>query len=532
MAEPDSTSPGATEVKDRRLTIRGDSAVFQLPYDLASIEAIRAIPGRAYDPGSKHWSVKLVNDRPASVLALLDHAGDIDISGEDRATLERLAERGAGERGDAMAFELVKPLRDGGQCASFLEAWADDPDLAALVARFDHYRHEETGRISVVLSRASAAALTELHGRRDDILWTRPLADRVATLVPAARPEGDDLAADAPVGSDAGAGAVDPAQVGRTLQGHQISIRFTEQRSRLFISTSRPQELLSALSGAEADGDQALITPASREVASQLAHLRHQGLELQISPTVRQWMEDQLHWEGRLTTVGIGGKPFFRLIGEDEAHSPLLDSPPARRAGAGVWEMPMTAAGAELVSSLLEDEPRIEADDRAKRCLAALEEEPDAPVRPALLVAEDVEDGQTAFHLTVMWDDAAAKAFAALPGVASDGPGRGRPRRTALDDSEVDSDASAIGDGWNAGDLRDFADAHGIDLADTAAERLAALARDREDVQRLVDLSAATDSDLELAVLPGGEPMSFQVAGVEYALDRRRTFIADEQGLG
>ncbi|MHB8531159.1 MAG: DEAD/DEAH box helicase, partial [Solirubrobacteraceae bacterium] len=47
----------------------------------------------------------------------------------------------------------------------------------------------------------------------------------------------------------------------------------------------------------------------------------------------------------------------------------------------------------------------------------------------------------------------------------------------------------------------------------------------------LVALSSAHDSPLEVAGL-GGELKPFQRAGVSYLLDRRRAFLADEQGLG
>ena len=48
---------------------------------------------------------------------------------------------------------------------------------------------------------------------------------------------------------------------------------------------------------------------------------------------------------------------------------------------------------------------------------------------------------------------------------------------------------------------------------------------------RTVALSYADDAELDGLVL-GGELHPFQRAGVRYALERRRTFIADEQGLG
>jgi superfamily II DNA or RNA helicase len=65
-------------------------------------------------------------------------------------------------------------------------------------------------------------------------------------------------------------------------------------------------------------------------------------------------------------------------------------------------------------------------------------------------------------------------------------------------------------------------------------QALAVLQEIREQHARgagLVALSAATDAPLHVVGL-GGELKPFQRAGVSYLLDRRRAFLADEQGLG
>jgi SNF2 family DNA or RNA helicase len=67
-----------------------------------------------------------------------------------------------------------------------------------------------------------------------------------------------------------------------------------------------------------------------------------------------------------------------------------------------------------------------------------------------------------------------------------------------------------------------------------APDALARLQQIREEHARaagLVALSAATDATLEVPGL-GGELKPFQRAGVQYLLERRRSFLADEQGLG
>ena len=86
-------------------------------------------------------------------------------------------------------------------------------------------------------------------------------------------------------------------------------------------------------------------------------------------------------------------------------------------------------------------------------------------------------------------------------------------------------------DAWPAGSLETLV--HSLDLTlSREAQRLigdqVATAADRA---RIAEMSRAHDSDLQVPGL-SGELMSFQRAGVAYALERRRTVIADEQGLG
>ncbi len=67
-------------------------------------------------------------------------------------------------------------------------------------------------------------------------------------------------------------------------------------------------------------------------------------------------------------------------------------------------------------------------------------------------------------------------------------------------------------------------------LDEAAREALEELRVEFERAGATVALSYAEDADLDLEL--GGVLHPFQRAGVRYALERRRTFIADEQGLG
>ncbi len=63
------------------------------------------------------------------------------------------------------------------------------------------------------------------------------------------------------------------------------------------------------------------------------------------------------------------------------------------------------------------------------------------------------------------------------------------------------------------------------------ADRLQQIREEHARAAGLVALSAATDAALAVPAL-GGELKPFQRAGVEYLLKQRRSFLADEQGLG
>ena len=80
--------------------------------------------------------------------------------------------------------------------------------------------------------------------------------------------------------------------------------------------------------------------------------------------------------------------------------------------------------------------------------------------------------------------------------------------------------------------IGEFVWAHpSVRLDDRARDTLDELSEEHDRASATVALSYAEDADLDGLEL-GGTLRPFQRAGVRYALERRRTFIADEQGLG
>jgi SNF2 family DNA or RNA helicase len=76
-----------------------------------------------------------------------------------------------------------------------------------------------------------------------------------------------------------------------------------------------------------------------------------------------------------------------------------------------------------------------------------------------------------------------------------------------------------------------LADEQGLGKTVEALDRLQQIREEHAHAAGLVTLSGATDAALAVPGL-GGELKPFQRAGVEYLLKQRRSFLADEQGLG
>jgi SNF2 family DNA or RNA helicase len=115
--------------------------------------------------------------------------------------------------------------------------------------------------------------------------------------------------------------------------------------------------------------------------------------------------------------------------------------------------------------------------------------------------------------LEVLWDPAVGAAFERLPGATRNG--------VALDP-------------WLAGQLDAFVAQHGVEVGALAADVLHRLRAEYEQAAAAVRRSRADSGEpiAAVAAVLGGELAPFQWAGVRYALDARRLFLADEQGLG
>src|SRR4051794_7032365 len=231
--------------------------------------------------------------------------------------------------------------------------------------------------------------------------------------------------------------------------------------------------------------------------------------ELTTSAEVDLWLRAvERRWVGRITTVRHDGRGWFAL------HTRAGEIPQALLEGAveqedGTVLAPLTARAAEAIDELR----AARMDGAAQRTLSALLGGLE-PVPPARLVLHHGSDGER-LKLEVLWDPDTGEAFEKLPG--AEDAGRVMPL-----------------DPWVVDTLDGFLARHDVAVAASARTAMRELRVEAAEATEAIRRSRATTGEPipEIAERLGGTLQPFQWAGVRYALDVRRTFLADEQGLG
>jgi len=258
--------------------------------------------------------------------------------------------------------------------------------------------------------------------------------------------------------------------------------------------------------------------PAHPRVAKAVEELLAQFPDLVPSPDVLAWLSDSDRWRAVCTVVARDGRGHFLVRTLQGDRPEELER--GTDAGDGRTLFPFSAANATVLREL----EGLRLDDLAAACARLLELGEDPPAAEMTLqLGEDGEPHFTVFHT---WDRAPAIAFREL----SEAHPVHRPGRFFLRDAPwgvaVPADAAL------APQLTEFIAGHPeVHVEEPAAELLEELTDEYERASETVALSYADDAELDDLEL-GGELHPFQRAGVRYALARRRTFIADEQGLG
>ena len=245
--------------------------------------------------------------------------------------------------------------------------------------------------------------------------------------------------------------------------------------------------------------------PADGWVAAKLAEILKYRPELRRTEEFDEWLAAaERRWVGHVRTARYDGQGWFALDTlAGVPPDPLLD-------GAleldNRWLVPLTPQAAAAIVELRD--PRLSLG--ARRCVEALECGEQPP--PARLILTRGVAGER-LTLETFWDADVQAAFEQLPGAAA---------------NELKLDP------WIVDQLDAFIALHGIEVTPNAAEALAEMAAQHRAAQRAVASSRATTAEPipEVAQRLGGELAPFQWVAVRYALEARRTFLSDEQGLG
>ncbi|MBA3298619.1 MAG: DEAD/DEAH box helicase [Thermoleophilaceae bacterium] len=259
--------------------------------------------------------------------------------------------------------------------------------------------------------------------------------------------------------------------------------------------------------------------PADPLAAKAVAELLARFPELVPDPAVLAWMGDSDRWRAIVSVAAVDGRGVFvvrTLSGE-----PPADLPGGRAAEAEDRQLvPFSPENAAELRGL----EGADFDDLARASVQEL-------VRghrpaPARLSLESDLDGEPQLAISTRWDPAPAQAFRRLPEASSVARHGRFFNRAAAWGVEVPADPAL------AHAVSAFTAEHPeVEVEDSAREVLAELLVEHDRAATTVALSHAEDAELDGLEL-GGELHPFQRAGVRYALERRRTFIADEQGLG
>ncbi len=478
-------------------TLLEGEALLRFPYDDRLRLLLRAIPGRRWDPEARVWRVPLDPDRAHALTALFESAPyEADVSDAlSRGLARRRAKRSAGE----VLVALARPDND------WWFSFATDGPTDLVELLLDHpraYRLTAIERGLLPVDRQGGLTLCECAERDSRLSLTDDARHAVTEVVRAPR---------ARVQPSVAPPAYD-VELRRDRSGRKW-ILIASEHAPLARALARvgPLELLDGPAGSVAV---AATQAGGVPIASLLGQLEARS----VDPQVERWVERTATWRGTIEVDGPRAAPAFLLLGDNERlPSALRERATPCQGGA---RLPLTldswrAIDAEALQGWISH--------AATRCVAALEAGRPAP--PAVLELSEIHE-QPTFVLAPGHDAGMVEAFGRLEGVAVAGAERAGHEHDRL--------PAMVADAFWVPDLDRFISEHGPWVSPEALDRLQQIREEHAQAAGLVTLSGATDAalnDLIPATL-GGELKPFQRAGVEYLLKQRRSFLADEQGLG
>jgi SWI/SNF-related matrix-associated actin-dependent regulator of chromatin subfamily A-like protein 1 len=292
---------------------------------------------------------------------------------------------------------------------------------------------------------------------------------------------------------------------------HNVELRLNQhgQESVVFAFPYRPDvvDAVRSIPGRRFDWEaKEWWAPRADATAPYVKGVLEKHASLSVSPEVEAWLARAVRgWVGRVTAGKRAGGGHF-VLDKISGELPEGLGAVAEDFGGRDWVRFSRAAAEELLEM-----PGARLDPRALRCATRLQvgQEP-APATLALVHSV----GEPRFTLDVNWDPETIPAFLALP--ACEAHGRSLPV-----------------DPYLLEPLEHYLLTYDVEVAANAREVLDDLRREHAQAIAGVRRSRAHDAPpLDVEPVLGGELRPFQRAGVTYALDARRCFLADEQGLG
>jgi SWI/SNF-related matrix-associated actin-dependent regulator 1 of chromatin subfamily A len=516
-------------------TLVEGEAFLRFPYDDRLRLLIRAIPGRRWDPEARAWRVPVDPDRAHALTALFETVPySLEVSDAlGRALARRRAKRSPRE----LVVDVARPderwwfsfATDG--AGDLVDVLLDHPEACRVSAIARGLLPVDRRAAEIVRSCLERDSRLRLTGDARHALTDverspahpagrgeagRGEAGRGEVERRPAHPAGRGEAARAPAGASRAEG----------WPGWDAELARDRRGGRWIVIAAEHAPLareLAAAGGLEwFDGPAGSVAlEALQADAVSIAELLAR-LDLgPVDPDLELWLERTTRWRGTIEVDGPSEAPVFLLLGDNE------------RLPTALRERARTCHGGASMPLTLESWRAIEAQPlegwitrAAKRCADALEAGRPAP--PGVLELSAVHE-QPTFVLAPGHDVGMLTEFARLPGVSTTGIGSRPPR--GEHEHEHDRLPAISADPFWVPDLDRFISAHDPWVAPDALARLQEIRQEHAHAAGLVALSAATDAPLDLPRL-GGELKPFQRAGVRYLLRQRRSFLADEQGLG
>jgi hypothetical protein len=248
------------------------------------------------------------------------------------------------------------------------------------------------------------------------------------------------------------------------------------------------------------------IAPASDWAGVKVAELLERFPELTVDAPVTEWLSGlKGRWVGYVRTARHDGRGWWELETIGGRIPRGLAKAAIEHNGRSL--VPLSEPGA---IDALRELGTARLNTAALRCLELVDLGVDPP--PARLALARGVDGERLL-LEVLWDPAIGAAFERLPGATRNG---------------------LAPDPWLADRLDGFVAQYDVEVSALAAEALERMREEHRAAADAVRRSRALHAEplADLAASLGGELAPFQWAAVRYALESRRTFLADEQGLG